>query len=157
MAEVWTQRAHEAHWRWSGPILLREVATRKHRLGLAFDSGFELSLGQAETEAERQEILLVYADWLEEHGHPFESVCCRVGSDPAAVLVREGAAWGVRRGPFASHPDFHAERLRFPLLGPRGSPMPGQCYPDPSEAQADFLNAWGALTTAGDLDDGGEA
>jgi uncharacterized protein (TIGR02996 family) len=154
MAEVWTQRAHGLHWRWYGPLLLQEVATRKDRLGLAFEGGFELSLGEAATEAERREIRSVYADWLEEHGHPFESVCCRVGRDPADVLVREEAAWGIRRGQFVSHPDFHADRLRFPLLGPQDSPTPGQCYPGPSEARADFLHAWRAVATAGDSGDG---
>jgi uncharacterized protein (TIGR02996 family) len=146
---VWTVRAYEAHWRWRGPALLREVAARKRRLELAFDDGAELSLLQAETEAERRRERLIYADWLEERGHDFEGRCLRLGIDPADVLVGGTTAWCLRRGPFATRPGFHPGRLRFPLLAPGANPAPGRCYGSTSEAKHDFLSAWEGAATAG--------
>jgi hypothetical protein len=146
---VWTVRAYEAHWRWRGPALLREVAARKGRLELAFDDGAELSLLQAETEAERRRERLIYADWLEEGGHDFEGLCLRLGIDPADVLVGGTTAWGLRRGPFATRPGFYPGRLRFPLLAPGANPAAGRCYRSAAEAKAAFLSAWEVAATAG--------
>jgi hypothetical protein len=146
---VWTVRAYEAHWRWRGAALVREVAARKRRLELAFDDGAELSLLQSETEAERRRERLIYADWLEERGHDFEGRCLRLGVDPSDVLVGETTAWGLRRGPFATRPAFHPERLRFPLLAPGANLAPGRCYGRSSEAKADFLSGWEGAATAG--------
>jgi hypothetical protein len=135
-------RAFDTHWGWYGPIVVQEKVVRKSLLGLAFQEGFELSLCQLETEIARRDVALVYADWLEERGHAFEAVCWRTGSDPADVLVYQGASWGLRRGRFARCPRFHAKRLRFPLLMPEEGPDPGQCYGSAPEAKADFLAAW---------------
>jgi hypothetical protein len=140
--DAWTAQAHEAHWRWHGPVLVKEVQARKCRLGLAFEPGFELGLLECQTPAERQFLLGVYGDWLEENGHIFEAACAHTGSDPADVLVGEGVAWGLRRGRFAAHPDFRRKQLRFPLLGRGVGPVPGRCYGSASEARADFLSAW---------------
>jgi hypothetical protein len=108
-------------------VLLEQVLAAKRRLGLAFEPGFERCLCECQTEEERRAVRPYYADWLEEHGHLFEGACFRAGTDPAHVLVGEGAAWGLRRGRFAAHPAFRRERLRFPLLGGAASPAPGRC------------------------------
>jgi len=142
-AEVWTHRAHAAHWRWFGPIAVREALGRKVSLGLAFEEGFELSLCQCEAEPERQDIRNIYSDWLAEHGHDFESRCFRAGCDPADVLVGDGVAWGLHRGPFTTHHAFRLAALQFPLLDPSGCPAPDLSYRSASEAKVDFLAAWG--------------
>jgi hypothetical protein len=94
------------------------------------------------TEAERLVVLRVYADWLEERDHRFESVCFRTGSDPADVLVGAGGALGLRRARFATHPSFRPGHLLIPLLGSSDRPSPERSYRSAAEARAAFLSAW---------------
>ena len=84
--DAWTVRAYEAHWRWYGPVLLRDVLARKRQLGLAFEPGFELALCQCATDEERAEIAQPFTQHSVrgQTGHgkrPLDKTAQRTGDD----------------------------------------------------------------------------